>query len=387
MRVLVVAPWVPHGIRKRAAGLIELLNEEHEVSVLATAWNRDEAATASMVPCARCRVIRLTRLSGAARALLAFLRPGASMQQAFASSPKIRRALIEELDAFRPDVVLFNVLRGSGYADVVAEANVVVDFDDVRSDYYAAMSRESRRLPKRVLGRLEYPRMLATERRLESVSDSVLVSSPLDVDRGDSGQRFLVRTPLRFEPASPRTPPAFNSPTAVFVGRLCYGANIEAARWIIEQLAPLVRANHPDLGFALVGERPAQGLRRLAARHAVDVIANVPSVAPYYAGAFASLVPVRMATGVQLKLIESAYYRVPIISTRLSARQAGVVEGVHCLVADNLEEWADALLAIARTPELRARLVAAAHDWVTSAYDRQTIRAALNASLQASGSN
>jgi len=373
MKVLVVAPWLPTPTRQRSHGLIGMMAERHEVSVVAVGWSDSEIAQLDSVPGHRVRVVRGSRYRAAARAAFALARPSMSLQQAFAAEPGLRRAIEEEVEAFQPDLVYFNVARGASFIGAAGDRAVVVDLDDVRSDYYRAMGLNSTRWTQRTLGRVEAKRMASAERAIEIAADAVLVSSPVDVP-ADATRRRLVRSPVRALGAPPVQAPGGDR--AVMVGRMCYDANVEAAVWLADKVVPRITATAPEIRLSLVGERPAAAILRRAGG-SVEVTGTVASVEPYYRSAFASLVPVTMATGVQLKLVESAAIGVPIVATAIAARQAGIVDGVHCLVAEGDDQWADAILALHRDVALRERLVQAAWDWVQAAYDDREISLAL----------
>ena len=95
-----------------------------------------------------------------------------------------------------------------------------------------------------------------------------------------------------------------------------------------------------------------------------------------------SIVPVFHATGVQMKLIESLYLGVPTVTTSRVARQAGVKENVHCLVADSSEEWRQAVSLLLRDMELRERLAVEGRIWARRHYTAEKIATDLLQSIE-----
>src|SRR5262249_47011580 len=90
----------------------------------------------------------------------------------------------------------------------------------------------------------------------------------------------------------------------VFVGALDYRPNVEAARWFCRGVWPQLRRREPGLTLALVGRRPAPAVEALAEVPGVEVVGQVPDVRPYVARAAVAVVPLRIARGVQNKVLE-----------------------------------------------------------------------------------
>ncbi len=90
-----------------------------------------------------------------------------------------------------------------------------------------------------------------------------------------------------------------------FVGTMDYFPNIDAACWFVSETFPKLRARHPGLRFVIVGNRPAKAVRQLARIAGVTVTGGVPDVRPYLAYAAAVVTPLRLARGIQNKVLES----------------------------------------------------------------------------------
>ena len=71
---------------------------------------------------------------------------------------------------------------------------------------------------------------------------------------------------------------------------------------------------------------------------------------------------------------------VPVISTALGLEGLGATDGSHALVADTATEFAGQILALARDPEARQRLVDAAYELVAHRYSLDAVRRAITES-------
>jgi glycosyltransferase involved in cell wall biosynthesis len=102
----------------------------------------------------------------------------------------------------------------------------------------------------------------------------------------------------------------------------------------------------------------------------VEVTGTVPDVRPYYASAFAAIVPLRIGAGTRLKILESMAARVPVVSTTLGAEGLVIRPDQHILIADDERDWVRHLTL---DPKRRAELTDAGYDLVRSRYDWNTI--------------
>src|SRR5262249_20598440 len=93
--------------------------------------------------------------------------------------------------------------------------------------------------------------------------------------------------------------------SCVFVGALDYLPNIDAAVWFCQEVWPRVRKECPQARFRVVGRRPAPEVLELGKQAGVEVIGQVPDVRPYVARAAVTVVPLRIARGIQNKALES----------------------------------------------------------------------------------
>src|SRR5262249_58960832 len=99
----------------------------------------------------------------------------------------------------------------------------------------------------------------------------------------------------------------------VFVGALDYHPNVDGTVWFCREVWPVLRARHPGARLRLVGRRPAPAVRHLARLPGVGLVGQVPDVRPYLADAAVALAPVRIARGVQNKVLEALSMRKAVV--------------------------------------------------------------------------
>jgi glycosyltransferase involved in cell wall biosynthesis len=144
----------------------------------------------------------------------------------------------------------------------------------------------------------------------------------------------------------------------VFVGSMHYLPNVDAAVFFVEQVLPRIAREIPDVTFTIVGSRPTMAVRRLTANPRVRVTGAVEDVRPYYAAAAATVIPLRIAGGVRMKILEAMALAMPIVSTTIGAEGLGLQGGRELLLADDAQGLADAAVRILRDPALAGMLSA-----------------------------
>ena len=108
----------------------------------------------------------------------------------------------------------------------------------------------------------------------------------------------------------------------VFTGAMYYHANVDAVRWFAEAVLPSIRAAMPETIFAIVGSNPAPPVRALAGGDGVLVTGRVADIRPYLAHAAVVVAPLRIARGVQNKVLEALAMARPVVAT------ANAVQGI-----------------------------------------------------------
>jgi polysaccharide biosynthesis protein PslH len=159
----------------------------------------------------------------------------------------------------------------------------------------------------------------------------------------------------------------------VFVGLMRYHANVDGAVWFAHEIWPAIRNRFPGKILTIVGANPAPEVLALSTQPQIEVTGTVPDVKPYYADAFAAIVPLRVGGGTRLKILEAMAAGVPVVSTAIGAEGLDVQPGENILFADTVEEWGTCLTTVSVQTHA-ARLRAAACALVKSKYDWSVIR-------------
>ena len=208
----------------------------------------------------------------------------------------------------------------------------------------------------RVQARLDARRWDRLQRSVAEAVDRVVLCSELDARRAGFANGAVVPNGFREPAPALGRPGVGDPPTVLFAGSTCYGPNADAARWLVAEIWPRVRAARPDAVLRLVGE-PDSSMSDLERIPGVAVVGRVPAMDPELERADVVVVPLRYGSGTRVKILEAFAHRIPVVSTALGAEGLGARHGVHLLVADEPAAFAEACLALTRDLPLRARLV------------------------------
>ncbi len=187
-----------------------------------------------------------------------------------------------------------------------------------------------------------------------------------------------------FSPMAPLREPAKNVDVA-FTGAMDYRANVEAAHDFLDKVWPRIRAAAPHAQFAIVGARPVKSLRARHGKNGVIVTGRVDDIRPWLQGAKIAVAPLRVARGMQNKVLEAMAMAKPVVATTAAATGIEARLGEELLVADAPDATARLILSLLNDDRARARMGLAARAAMLERYawDRQLARfdAALSAMI------
>lgn len=154
--------------------------------------------------------------------------------------------------------------------------------------------------------------------------------------------------------------------TVVFCGVLKTNTNIDAVTWFVARVWPLVLHARPDARLMIVGRSPGAAVRRLEQTRGVEVVGEVPDVAPFFARATVCVNPMRACAGQQNKLLEYMAMAKAIVATSFANEGVGATPGREFVVADEPGAFAQEMLLLFDDARRRAELGAAARAFVTA---------------------
>ena len=257
----------------------------------------------------------------------------------------------------KPEMVFVYSSNMAPYVlDLPRSAPLVVDLVDVDSEKWKAYAEVLTGL-KRWIYRREWRQVAALERRIAQEADVASFVSNAEAtlfetlvpDRAaavigvSNGVDHDYFDPARSYPAVYDT----SVPNYVFTGTMDYKPNADAVVWFATEILPVVRRTLPAAKFHIVGHSPNDAVQRLSGIDGVNVTGRVADVRPYVAHATASVAPMRIARGIQNKVLEAMALARPVVVTAGALEGIEAVPGQEVVLADTVENFAAACVRLA----------------------------------------
>jgi sugar transferase (PEP-CTERM/EpsH1 system associated) len=260
--------------------------------------------------------------------------------------------------------VVFSSAMAQYAQPLLPQVPMLVDFVDVDSAKWTQYA-PAHRWPMSMLYRREGNRLLAYERAMALLARRSYFVTPNET------ALFLSQAPECegrvqsmgngvdadfFMPGPQRLNPfAAGEQAIVFTGAMDYWPNIDGVSWFVADVLPLLVRRWPLARFYIVGRSPSPQVQALASGHVV-VTGTVPDVRPYLQYASAVVAPLRVARGIQNKLLEAMAMQQPVITVSTCADAIGATAGQGLLRADTPEEFVQALQLLLESPYNAAAL-------------------------------
>jgi sugar transferase (PEP-CTERM/EpsH1 system associated) len=168
-------------------------------------------------------------------------------------------------------------------------------------------------------------------------------------------------------------------PQIVFTGSFSYYPNSEAAFYFVEDILPLIRIAVPDVRLFIVGRGPGKKLKELMEKDAsITVTGSVPDVRPFLAQAAVVVVPIRIAGGTRLKILEAWSMAKAVVSTAIGCEGLACEAGRHLMVANTPKDFAEKVIELIRDRTKARSLGINGRALVEEKYRWELIGSALN---------
>ncbi len=261
------------------------------------------------------------------------------------------------------------------------DTKIVYDTVDL---HFLRIQREAQLLGNSELAR-RAERLRDVEIALMRCADAAFVVSAVERDRiaGESGG-----SPVHVIPNIHRSwlsGPGFDERDGLlFVGSFSHPPNVDASRWLVEEILPLIRRELRDVRVRIVGSQPPEEIGALA-QHGVDVLGWVRDLTELYRRSRVFVAPLRYGAGVKGKVGESLAAGLPVVTTSIGAEGMELRDGEDVLVADTAEELAKAVVRAYREPALWSRLSDRGRTSIRQRYSPDAVRPLLAEALRSLG--
>lgn len=220
----------------------------------------------------------------------------------------------------------------------------VLDLEDVDSDKWRLYAKDHQ-WPMSWLYQRESEKLLAFEKAMANEFDVTVLVSKEEADFFKSlapelSEKIINRVQgvdsEYFSPSlSYENPYPEKSLVLTFTGAMDYWPNINAAIWFAEEIFPNIKLQFDQALFYIVGMNPSDDVKKLAENNSIFVTGGVPDVRPYIAHSALAVIPLRLARGIQNKVLEAMAMEKQILATSNAMQGIEQVSGFSALVADD----------------------------------------------------
>ncbi|WP_242186523.1 TIGR03087 family PEP-CTERM/XrtA system glycosyltransferase [Sphingomonas sp. CARO-RG-8B-R24-01] len=327
-------------------------------------WDAIDQITASRTIVWRSK----SRLRAAAEAIVS----GAPISLTAFADRAVRSAVETLLAEQAIDTIYVFSSQMAQYLPLNAGQRVIMDFVDMDAAKFEAYARDSRG-PMRWLMAREAALLLRHDTAIARRSQANLFVSAAEAtlfrERSGAANVHAVENGIDtafFNPERPYAAVDLPGPSIVFTGQMDYRPNVEAVTWFVDAILPKIRRIHPDARFAIVGRASTEAVRKLALHPGVTVTGEVADVRAWIAAASVVVAPLKLARGVQNKVLEAMAMARPVVASRAAAE--GIDHRGTIRVGETADALGDAITAILRDPAAAAHLGQAARTQVMTRY-------------------
>lgn len=357
-------PYPPNkGDKIRSYNILKFLSQHYEVHLGAFVDDPEdfqyEGAVAEM--CASSCILPLNPRLGKLKSLSGFLK-GTALGLPYYANRKMQHWVDVTLEEHKISNALVFSSTMAQYlsGDRFSHLRRYIDFIDIDSDKWAQYKHKASPVMKLVYG-YEARMLFGWEKKIANeFNHSFFVSEKeaelfksMVPDASDKVSYF--NNGVDAEYFSPDH--SFDSPytsaekVIVFTGAMDYWANVDAVVWFSKEVLPAICEKVSGLKFSIVGSKPDEKVKALAESPYIEVTGFVDDVRPYLAHASAAVAPMRIARGIQNKVLEAMSMALPTITSPHGYEGINAVEGRDLLVVNDVDEWVDAVVRLLSTEE------------------------------------
>lgn len=161
-----------------------------------------------------------------------------------------------------------------------------------------------------------------------------------------------------------------SEPTILSVGTFKWLPNVEAVKYLVHQIWPLIKIKIPNAKLWIVGNGPTEEvLAYQEADTSITVTGGIPDIRDAFKGAHVLVAPVFSGKGTRYKILEAMASETPIVATSIAAEGLGVTHEQEVLIGNTPQEMADYCITLLTDKKQRQTLAKRAKAFVSNQYD------------------
>lgn len=373
MKITVVAPRFPFpldkGDRLTIYYMLKYFSKNHDMSLVCFMEpDQDPAWIDKLQPfCERIEVVPWRKWRAYANCLLGLL-GSTPLQVNYFFDPIMQETIDRLIYEFQPDLLYAYHMRVGNYIEAYRDRARVLAIQNSLTLNYRRLAKYAPNLWRKIFYLIEYHKLRRTEAKLARKFDKVLVISEHDLKamEPDPPLENIAYNPHGVDYSYFSTDVnAVKEPNAIIMtGTMSYAPNADAAIYFYNEILPIVREDIPDVRLKIIGTNPTSEILRMDEDPFVQVTGRVPDLRPYLSSAKIGIAPIRIAAGLQNKVLEGMSMGLPMVITSAANEGIKAINGKHALIADTPQDFANQLIQLLKNPARCIDLGNAARDFI-----------------------
>lgn len=376
MNILILSPFLPYppdsGAKMRTLSIIQSL-EGHKCILIAFSDKKETRAIDELKKyCSDIFIFEPPRISNLNVILNHFsLKPLLSQRFYSREAYKKINEIVENVD-----VIIFESLLMAEYGKNIKSKVRILDELNIE------FIRAKRRLEtisnflKKIYYWLIYYRLKRYELKIINSFEGCIVCSEIDKEvlkRHISDKRIdVIPNVVDTDFFTSKQIESFRN-RLIFVGTMWYEPNLDAVRFFIQDIFPLIRDKIKDVELLVVGEYVEKDISFLKEKEGVRFVGYVDDIRVFLKNASVFVAPLRMGSGTRLKILTAMAMGIPVVSTRIGCEGLEVEDGKDIFIADTPEEFADKVIKLIKDEELRKKISENGRNLVEDKYSRKKV--------------
>lgn len=396
MKILMLTPYLPYpllsGGQIRTFNLLKKLSTKHEITLFALIKEDNERQYLSELE-PYCTKIKLFKRSKHPFTLKNILKTGFSSYPFLVIRNHVKETIDEvkkELDHEQYDLIHAETFYMMPH---IPETNVPIILVEQTIEYlgYESFAKNLKISFLEPLLQLDINKIKKWEKHYWETCTRLIVMSQEDKDfiktRISDGQKIDVVSngvdAAWFAQKAKKLP---KNPTILSVGTFKWLPNVEAVKFLVNEVWPMIKHKIENTKLWIVGNAPTKEVIEYQHKDtSITVTGGIPDIRDAFNGAHVLVAPVFSGKGTRYKILEAMASCTPIVATATAVEGLGVTHNEHVLIGDSATEIAELTVKLLRDEKLQTKLATNSQKFVTENYDWQNISKKLDAIYQELG--
>ena len=282
---------------------------------------------------------------------------------------QFRRTLKNE----RPDMCVSHLLRMVPYLEKThSKKKSIVEMTDALSKTYSLSSSSNQKSFKKIVYKFELSLIKRYEKHVIKTFPKIVLVSEKDIDYLKNSVNLPCQNVFCHTngvDVLSAIPKSYSKNKICFIGNMRTLQNQDAVFYFVDEIFPLVKKGNPLAEFYVVGAEPPEKIKNLADGKSVFVTGFVENLEDEISDSCVTVAPVRIAAGIQNKVLVAMGCGVPVIMTSLISKAIPELKNnENCIIEDTSGKTAEAILEMMNNPQLREKLSLRGYETVKQNY-------------------